>query len=840
MKIFKKAKRGFTLVELVVVIAVIAILAAVSVGAYFGVTESANKSKLEQESKQFHTAIQTVALRGNADYTLDADGLRVSDIDKFESALEESMGQDVEVLNNDPTYIAKQTVVLKTSELVQSEEGAPVVYKTFEYYTAEISGKKIAVDVVTGDFAHANSDVVINKDGADVTNSTMFFKAPSFKTHVYAYLFSGEGENVNENAPYPGVELKTFAKVLDIYAFESSSSYEKVVFSWKDAEEETIKDGNKTEDITLPAADANTPYYDNGWKALPNIVNAETTGKIVYFNDSSYEEVYVYAFDYNENKNADWPGVLMTRDETRLDKMASYTFDKDYYTVIFNNGDNKQTKNLQLSEVDFENNKVFYNLENEEWTTIPADAEPIVPPSNPSDYSLIGTINGSNWDTDFFMTPVADLENVYEYTLEGVTVGTEFKIRYQESWDEGKSWGFSQVQQEEKYFGDKSGNINVLVEGDYNIKFDSTSKSITFTYSGENSPVTEQKVQVYYDNPNNWEKVYAYYWGGDFANTWPGSEMSLAENGLYTVEIDGSSKNIIFNKGEGGDGNQTGDLVFNSSTPYYVGGEWADSYTPPHTHTFDETGKCECNYQCPHTSYTNGSCDECNMTCSHTWEDGVCTICTLECSHETYTGGVCDTCTYHCSHETYNDGFCIECNEECEHNYNENSVCTICGSGCNHTYVEGVCSSCNHPCSHTWENGTCSTCNLICQHDYHLGVCTKCEHIDTTVRIIYLDSDGKQSDGAWFAAWTWGGAGDDCWVTFEYTGKDNIYVGIFPSDVTGMKVNRMASNVTEPNWTQGDNGYWNQTGDITIPSDKNCWKWTDWDGSTGSWSNYNG
>ena len=50
MNFFKKAKKGFTLVELVVVIAVIAILAAVSVGAYFGVTESANNSKAEQEA----------------------------------------------------------------------------------------------------------------------------------------------------------------------------------------------------------------------------------------------------------------------------------------------------------------------------------------------------------------------------------------------------------------------------------------------------------------------------------------------------------------------------------------------------------------------------------------------------------------------------------------------------------------------------------------------------------------------------------------------------------------------------------------------------------------------
>ena len=61
MKLFKKAKKGFTLVELVVVIAVIAILAAVSVGAYFGVTESANRSACEQEAKAFHTTLLLVA-----------------------------------------------------------------------------------------------------------------------------------------------------------------------------------------------------------------------------------------------------------------------------------------------------------------------------------------------------------------------------------------------------------------------------------------------------------------------------------------------------------------------------------------------------------------------------------------------------------------------------------------------------------------------------------------------------------------------------------------------------------------------------------------------------------
>ena len=61
MKMNKKLKKGFTLVELVVVIAVIAILAAVSVGAYFGVTESAKKSQAQQEGKALHTNMLLVA-----------------------------------------------------------------------------------------------------------------------------------------------------------------------------------------------------------------------------------------------------------------------------------------------------------------------------------------------------------------------------------------------------------------------------------------------------------------------------------------------------------------------------------------------------------------------------------------------------------------------------------------------------------------------------------------------------------------------------------------------------------------------------------------------------------
>lgn len=71
MKLFKKAKKGFTLVELVVVIAVIAILAAVSVGAYFGVTASANNSQAEQEAKALHTSIMLVVSDPESGFSVD-------------------------------------------------------------------------------------------------------------------------------------------------------------------------------------------------------------------------------------------------------------------------------------------------------------------------------------------------------------------------------------------------------------------------------------------------------------------------------------------------------------------------------------------------------------------------------------------------------------------------------------------------------------------------------------------------------------------------------------------------------------------------------------------------
>ena len=62
----KKTKSGFTLVELVVVIAVIAILSAAAIGAYFGITKQARISADKQVVTQINEAL-LFHERGNND-----------------------------------------------------------------------------------------------------------------------------------------------------------------------------------------------------------------------------------------------------------------------------------------------------------------------------------------------------------------------------------------------------------------------------------------------------------------------------------------------------------------------------------------------------------------------------------------------------------------------------------------------------------------------------------------------------------------------------------------------------------------------------------------------------
>ncbi len=53
-------------------------------------------------------------------------------------------------------------------------------------------------------------------------------------------------------------------------------------------------------------------------------------------------------------------------------------------------------------------------------------------------------------------------------------------------------------------------------------------------------------------------------------------------------------------------------------------------------------GKCDCGYTCPHSSYTDGICDNCDYECPHEWGEGVLTRPTFESEgYYTYTCTLC-------------------------------------------------------------------------------------------------------------------------------------------------------------------------------------------------------
>ena len=66
-KLFKKTKKGFTLVELLVVIAILAVLASVSVIGYLGFVEKARVSDDNTELHQIGTLVQAQLIDGSED-----------------------------------------------------------------------------------------------------------------------------------------------------------------------------------------------------------------------------------------------------------------------------------------------------------------------------------------------------------------------------------------------------------------------------------------------------------------------------------------------------------------------------------------------------------------------------------------------------------------------------------------------------------------------------------------------------------------------------------------------------------------------------------------------------
>lgn len=128
------------------------------------------------------------------------------------------------------------------------------------------------------------------------------------------------------------------------------------------------------------------------------------TGDTVYCqNDKGWGEVYCYMWTDDSNKNAQWPGIKMTKGEGNL---WSYKVTGDWGNIIFNNGGNGD----QTGDMTHQGNGSCYNNSNGNWSKIdtpepsnPTDPTPSNPtpsnptPTNPTGKNVVYCKNEAGW-----------------------------------------------------------------------------------------------------------------------------------------------------------------------------------------------------------------------------------------------------------------------------------------------------------------------------------------------------------------------------------------------------------------------------------------------------------
>ena len=107
-------------------------------------------------------------------------------------------------------------------------------------------------------------------------------------------------------------------------------------------------------------------------------------------------------------------------------------------------------------------------------------------------------------------------------------------------------------------------------------------------WEGCETPEPGKEITLYYVNKTNWATVDAYAWIDDTKTAivdWPGTPATKLDKTVdgysvysYTFNT-AEADRIIFNNGNGGEDNQTDDLEFDASKPYFYDGVWYESLT---------------------------------------------------------------------------------------------------------------------------------------------------------------------------------------------------------------------------------------------------------------------
>jgi hypothetical protein len=285
---------------------------------------------------------------------------------------------------------------------------------------------------------------------------------------------------------------------------------------------------------------------------------------------------------------SEWPGVAATFVEKNdyNEDIYSITVPADTTSIIFNNGAD-QTVDIDLSL--YTTNGFYLTEKNAEgkWDVGTYDFTPSgnTPGTDPGvgggstdvvlgelavgDYYLAGYIEGRDYGIE------ADSMNLGSYKFVNGKLTVDLTMAAYVVIKDGQNniyWSPAYI---------STGNTASFVKSDKAEKMLVPGGKINFTlYHGDNGSLvltyeiekgTEieipniddtDTIRVYASNTMGWDTVYYYCWvsGGSEYVGWPGIEMEIDSEGYWYADIPKACDNIIFNNGQGGDGNQTLDL----------------------------------------------------------------------------------------------------------------------------------------------------------------------------------------------------------------------------------------------------------------------------------------
>lgn len=544
---YRSKRKAFTITELVIVIAVIAILAAVLIPTFSNVVESANKSAAMSNCRMAVAEyISMVTLDDDPDNN-DVSGM---------------------VFSNDGYYFVYMDQ--KLAELGQAGKSNNILNIASDSTTVD-AGTLEGFDIQTSRSADAIQTVTFTVNGKSTTVDLNELK----NTGRALYLYNFQSE---DGSKYAGFFVINAADGGDDYVI-SGANYSLVAGYSKYSESDPIKIATDTPTIEQPRLTEVTAQYTGiPVKAGEEVTSVNVTVTATYSDGSSKEVENFTASDIPSTAGkhnvtlgyTDGEVTLTCQTEVYVASRLTATLrNEEQPLVLKHNGTVDIDDVYAVYDIAYDLGDTMQPAQSAEVTDVVSDT--------------VGQTGSVTLTCGAFQLTIDNLTVVKVFdSIKAVYEGGEIEINGK--LDAGKVLVYA-------IFSDET--TERITEG-YTLSSVDTSaageKTVTVTY-GEDNPktatftvtVVEVTANTYYFyNFAGWESVSAYAWSGTgetevkHLGEWPGTAMTAVEGKWYSITVDATAENIIFNGSKNGTVYQTNTLSLgDTSKPYYAITGWS-------------------------------------------------------------------------------------------------------------------------------------------------------------------------------------------------------------------------------------------------------------------------